>query len=127
MSIMAHMGYLNFILIPIMALLLVGAQLVWASAVKHDDLLHGTVSQVIINLASNPKVWLGALLYLVTTGLYFYIVSRVPFLVIQVALVCLSVLFSTALSALVIGEKITPLNLLGVFLVICGMALVFRR
>jgi uncharacterized membrane protein len=110
-----------------MAFLLVSAQALWGSAIKHDGVLNGSFGQVAGHLATDPKIWAGAALYVLTVGVYFWVLSKLDFFPVQVSMTAISVLLSTALAAVVFRESISRLNLVGAALVVVGLALVFSR
>jgi drug/metabolite transporter (DMT)-like permease len=116
--------FANFLLVPLMSLMLVSAQALWGSAIKNDKPFEHSLSGVTTAFISNPKIWGGIGLYILATGVYFVLLSRHKFFVVQIGLAALAILFSTALSSFFFHEKLTIINLVGMIIVICGLAMV---
>lgn len=110
-----------------MALLLVSAQAIWGTAIKKHHVLQGSASKIVGNLISSPRIWIGALIYIAATGVYFLLLSKAKFFSVQVSMTAISIIFSTVLAAVLFHERISPLNALGAVLVLVGVALVLSR
>ena len=115
------------LLLPVVALSLVTAQSLWRSVVVNDKIFSGSLSAAIISAATNPKMWLGALLYIATTILYLFLFSKLKFFVVQVSVTGLALIVATAVSHFILHEEITIMNLAGLLLVMIGLGLVVQK
>jgi multidrug transporter EmrE-like cation transporter len=118
---------ITYLLVPLMALLLVTAQATWGTAIKKQHVLEGPAGKIIGNLITSPRIWLGIIIYVGATVVYFLLLSKAKFFSVQVSMTAISILFSTLLAAMLFDEKITPLNLAGMILVLDGLPLVLSR
>jgi drug/metabolite transporter (DMT)-like permease len=118
---------LTFLLVPLMALLLVTAQATWGTAIKKQHLLEGSASKIFSNLITSPRIWIGIAIYVLATGVYFLLLSKAKFFSVQVSMTAISIIFSTLLAAIIFNERITPLNLAGMVVVLAGLPLVLSR
>lgn len=116
----------TYLLMPVMACLLVIAQALWASVIKTGGALQGPLPTIAMNLLSNWKMWLGALVYIIATLVYFYMLSKLKFFSVQIAMTALSIIFSTALSYVIFHEAPSLINVAGIFIVLIGIALVLQ-
>jgi drug/metabolite transporter (DMT)-like permease len=114
----------TFILMLLLATLLVSAQALWGGAVKGRHLLDGGLVSAALELLGNYRIWIGGVLYVGATALYFVLLSQYKFFFVQVTMTALVIIFSTVLAALIFHEQITAVNLIGVGFVITGLALV---
>lgn len=110
-----------------MALLLVLAQSLWASVIKTGNALQGSLPTIAINLLSNWKMWLGAFIYIIATFVYFYMLSKLKFFSVQIAMTALSIIFSTGLSIFLFNERPSVLNVTGICIVFLGIVLVLQK
>lgn len=72
-------------------------------------------------------MWAGAVIYIVATLIYFFMLSKLKFFSVQIAMTALSIIFSVALSIMVFGEKPTAINLIGAIIVLIGITLVLHK
>lgn len=114
-------------LVPVVALLLVTAQASWGTAIKNQRLLEGTPFNIIINIATSPRIWIGVLLYVAATGVYFTVLSKARFFSVQISMTAIAILLSSILAATLFHEKLSVLNVFGMVLVVIGLALVLAR
>jgi hypothetical protein len=121
------MQSLSFLLFPLMAFLLVSGQAFWNSAIKNENLLKGSPLQIAGNLLSSSKIWAGAIIYIAATVVYFILLSRNKFFVVQITMTALAIIFSTFLAALLFNEKIGLINIFGAALVLVGLSFVLIR
>ncbi len=123
------MFILTLLLIPVAALALVSAQALWRSAVVDGQILrkNGSIFSIIPQVATSPKIWLGILLYVSTTGLYLYLLTRYKFFVIQLSITSLALIFSTLIAYFVFHEKISTVNIIGLAIVLVGLFLVVQK
>jgi drug/metabolite transporter (DMT)-like permease len=118
---------LPYLLMPVMEFLLVIAQTLWASVIKTGHALQGSLPTIALNLASNWKMWLGAMIYIIATLVYFYMLSKLKFFSVQIAMTALSIIFSTSLSILIFNERPTLINIAGAVIVLAGIFLVLYK
>ncbi len=117
-----------YLLIPFISLSLVTAQTLWASAVKSKTIFNSSNPlQILQNVIGNEKIWLGAILYLVTTGLYFYLFSKLPFFVIQISVTALAIIFSALIATFFFHEALSLTTVGGIVLVGFGLGLIILR
>jgi len=110
-----------------MALLLVTAQAIWGSAIKKQHVLEGPASKIFTNLVTSPRIWIGIIVYIAATGVYFMLLSRAKFFSVQVSMTALSIIFSTILAAALFNEKISLINVVGAGVVLLGLAFVLAK
>lgn len=118
---------LPYLLMPVMASLLVSAQALWGTVIKSGHALQGPLPQIALNLVGNWRMWAGAVIYIVATLIYFFMLSKLKFFSVQIAMTALSIIFSVALSIMVFGEKPTAINLIGAIIVLIGITLVLHK
>lgn len=118
-----------YILAFTISLCLIIGQSLWASTVKtlttNDPNLAGIT--LLQKLVISPRVWLGALAYLIGTACYFLLLSKVKFFSIQLTMTGLAIIFSVLVAYFLFKEEITVSNLIGIILIISGIFLVFNR
>lgn len=114
-------------LVPVVALLLVTAQATWGTAIKTQRLLEGSPLNIMVNIATSPRMWIGVFLYIAATGVYFTLLSKARFFSVQISMTAVAILMSTVLAATLFHEKLSVLNLFGMVLVLVGLALVIAR
>lgn len=117
----------TLLLVPLMAFLLVTAQATWGTAIKQHHVLEGPAGQIFTNLITSVRIWIGILIYIAATAVYFLLLSKVKFFSVQVTMTALSIIFSTALAVLLFHEKISPVNILGAAIVLFGLVFVLAR
>lgn len=110
-----------YLLIPVLAILLVSAQAVWVSAIRNQHLIEGSARQIAINIISSSMIWMGALIYIFATLIYFVLLSRVKFFSVQISMMSISIIFSTFLAYFLLHEKISVINVLGMVIVLIGL------
>jgi uncharacterized membrane protein len=110
-----------------MALLLSAGQALWGKAVKHDNIMSGSVTHILQNLLANPKVWLGGLLYILATLLYFLILSKNKFFAVQITMTALSIVLSTLIAIVFFHERPNPVNIIGISFVAIGLVCVLQK
>lgn len=121
-------GALPYILMLVTAGLLATAQALWAHAVKIGKVLEGSsLMAIIVNAATNWRILVGILLYILATAAYFYMVSKLKFFSVQIAMTAISILFSVGLSVLLFQEKPSIINIVGILLVFIGITLVLHK
>lgn len=81
---------------------------------------------LIIKMFQSPKFWIGALLYGLSTVIYFLLLSKAKFFSVQLTMTGVAVLVSVAISYFFFHENVTVLNLVGVAFVLAGIVLVTR-
>jgi drug/metabolite transporter (DMT)-like permease len=120
---------MQLVLSIVFALLLVTGQTCWKTAVdKHAALFHGPVAAAnVLAFVLSPLVLLGGCVYVVATGLYFFMLSRYNFSTVQAMAIPLSLLFSIAVAVSLFNERLAAVNYLGVILIAAGIVLVVMR
>src|SRR5690348_3884135 len=81
---------LPYLLMPVMAGLLVLGQALWGTVIKGGHVLEGSPATVFMNLVTSPRMWLGAGVYILATLLYFFMLSKLKFFSVQIAMTGLS-------------------------------------
>ena len=115
------------ILIPVVAGTLVAAQSLWRSAVVGGGIFANGLASAFGKMLVSPKMWLGALLYILTTMLYLFLFSKLKFFVVQVSVTGLALIISTIISYYIFHEKVSTLNIIGLMTVLLGIFLVFKK
>jgi drug/metabolite transporter (DMT)-like permease len=117
------------LLIPVAALSLVTAQALWRSAVVSDQVFNrnGSIYTIIHQVLTSPKIWLGIILYIGTTGLYLFLLTKYKFFVIQLTVTGLALVFSTLIAYFIFHEKISLVNIIGLVVVLFGILLVVQK
>lgn len=115
-----------YFLVPVMATFLVSAQAIWGHTIKKGGLMSGSPAHIVNNLITSPGIWLGAVLYALTTLVYFVMLSRGKFFVIQLSMAAVSTILATILANVVFKEHISSTNIVGMVIVIIGLGFVIR-
>lgn len=110
-----------------MGVMLVSAQALWASVAKASGTFKGTAIHILSNLVASPRIWFGAVLYVIATSIYFFLLSNNRFFVVQISMTAIAIIFSCLLAYLVFHERITPINVLGILLVFAGLIMVIQK
>jgi len=118
---------MNYLLIPITAILLVTAQSFWNKAMKSGDIFTGGVPSIFHNLITNPGIWVGGIFYIVATLLYLLSLSKNNFFVVQASMTGLALVFSTVIAVLFFHEKVAPVNLVGIAIIFVGAMLIVQK
>ena len=118
-----------YILALLISTCLIAGQSLWGSAVKQIAPLGSNVGTVdlISKLIQSPKLWLGALFYIVGTFFYFLLLSKAKFFSIQITMTGLAIIFSVLISYFFFKEAVTLPNLVGIILVLIGIFLVMLK
>lgn len=105
------------------AALLVTAQATWKSGVGvHKELFEDRLSfSGVLSFVFSPHVIAGGFLYIVATGLYFYMLSKYEFSFIQALAIPLSLIFSLAVATVFFNETISLISMVGVLFIIIGI------
>lgn len=117
----------QYLLIPLMSAFLVTAQALWGSFIKNTKPFHGSIEQTALRFLASPKIWLGAILYISALIVYFLLLSKLNFFVVQIVMTGLAILLSVLLAILLFHERINAINLLGIILILTGILLVFNK
>jgi drug/metabolite transporter (DMT)-like permease len=72
-------------------------------------------------------MWLGAGVYILATLLYFYMLSRLRFFSVQIAMTGLSIVFSMMLAVVLFHERPGIMNVAGAATVLLGIAMVLHK
>ena len=111
------------------ALQIVAAQTLWKTGLAHvgfkatkDYLL----SEQIVKAIFSPMVLGGILLYGFATICFFVLLSKFPYASAQTVVVVSSLIFTFLSALLIFNEKFSPVNLLGICLLLVGVVLITR-
>jgi len=118
---------MNYLLIPLTAILLVTAQSFWNKAMKSESIFNGSVSAVFHNLVANPGLWIGGIIYVIATLIYLLSLSKNNFFVVQASMTGLALVFSTVIAAVFFHEKVTPVNIIGIVIIFVGAILIVQK
>lgn len=118
---------MQYILIIIVASCLVAGQSLWkvgfgALQSGHTGLLHKAVA-----ILTQPQILLGLVIYGFATVLYIYVIGKYEYGVSYALIVSLSLIGATVVAQQYFGEKIGPINYLGVGIVLVGVALILKK
>lgn len=118
-----------YILAAIISASLATAQALWGSAVKaiSAKIQSPGVIELIANMIQNWKFWAGAGLYVMSTGLYFMLLSKAKFFSVQITMTGVAAVMAILISTLVFQEKITLVNVAGIVLIFIGVYLIMQR
>lgn len=112
------------------ALLLAVGQMFWKkAAVTYPELISNNVSSgsAAFQVIFSSKFFVGAFLYVVATLLYLWLFSRYPYYIVQTTLLVTSLVLTAMFSVLIFKEELTPLNLLGIAVILLGVFLVSAK
>lgn len=118
---------MNYLLIPITAILLVTAQSFWNKSMKSEALFSGSIQNIVHNIITNPGIWIGGVIYIVATVVYLLSLSKNNFFVVQSSMTGLALVFSTIIASLFFHEKITFINFIGIAVVFVGAMLIVQK
>ena len=107
-----------------MASLLASAQATWAGLFKTKGVLDGPLLQIVTTVTTDYRLWLGGALYVIATLLYFLLVSKINFFVVQLTVTGLVIIFSTLISYFVFKEQIQLINVIGIAVMFIGIYLI---
>lgn len=117
-----------YILALLISLCLIAGQSLWGSAVKQIAPLGSNVGNIelLTRLLQSPRLWIGAMFYVVGTILYFLLLSKVKFFSIQITMTGLAIIMSIAISYFFFNESISVPNMIGIILVLLGIVMVMH-
>jgi drug/metabolite transporter (DMT)-like permease len=115
------------LLVPVLPLLLVCAQTIWAIGVKRHHVMSGSPPQIAVNLLTSLHIWAGTGLYIIATLLHLFLLSQLRFFSVTVSVTAMAVVLSTLSSVLIFKEQFNLLNIAGALLVVVGIPLVLLR
>ncbi len=118
---------MKLLFIPITAILLVTAQSFWNSSVRIDGFFSGSVIEIIKRMMVSPSLWIGGGVYIIATILYLMALSKNNFFVVQASMTGLALVLSTLVAGIFFGEKIIPINILGIAIIFLGALLVVQK
>lgn len=120
---------MQYILSLLFASLLVAAQSSWKVAVNSDgNPFNRTLSLIsVIKFMFTPLVLMGIALYLMATLLYFYLLSKYRFSMVQSIAIPMSLIFSLMVATAFFGEQLSLINFIGLILVVAGIVLLTLR
>lgn len=118
---------LILLLIPVLPVLLVSAQTIWATGVRRHYLFNGTFTQILFNLLTSAHIWMGVMLYIGATLVHLFLLSRLRFFLVTVSVTVLAILLSTLVFAVIFKEQFSYTNLAGAIIVLIRLPLVLMR
>lgn len=111
-----------YILLFMNILLLVSGQMLWKVAVLNIE--HWNLN-TITTLLLSPFFWGGAMLYVVATGLWLVVLSKLP-LSVAYPSQSLSYVFGAMLAFLLFKETVTSIQWIGMMVIIFGVFLIAK-
>jgi len=118
---------MNYLLIPITALLLVTGQSFWNKSMKLNDIFSGSLLDVAKRILSSPDIWIGGTLYLLATIFYLLSLSKNNFFIVQSTMTGLALILSTIVASIFFNEKILPINIVGIIIIFIGASMVAQK
>lgn len=116
-----------YILALLITLCLSTAQALWASTVKSITSANRVeIPELIISVIKFPRFWIGALLYVLSIGIYFILLSKAKFFSVQITMTAVAIIMSVLISHFFFKEYISGTNIAGIILVMAGIVLVTR-
>lgn len=112
------------------AAMLVVAQSFWKSGVtKHHFSLSARYlsSQKMVAFVFSPEVVAGVLIYIAATLVYMAMLAKYPYALVQALVVPASLLLAFLIARTLFHERISPMNYLGLALLLIGIVLATRR
>ena len=108
------------------ALLIVCGQALWKSAVSDVTQVHASLLSAggVEHLLRSPKLYLGALIYIIATLGYIYLLSRYKYFQVQSLVVGGSLVLTLVLASGLFQEHVSVPNVVGVALILFGAVLV---
>ena len=115
-----------YVLAIIISACLASGQALWGTAVKHITKTDPSVGsfQLIAQVLSSPKFWAGATLYVISTVLYFLLLSKAKFFMVQITMTGVAILMAVLISYFLFHESMSLANFAGILFVIVGIILV---
>lgn len=107
--------------------MLVTGQSLWKYGVMHADLVNGDLLRKVLAVAFNPAILLGCFVYVIATVLYIYTIGKYEYAISYAMIVAFSLIFATIVASSVFHEKLSLVNLLGMFILLIGVALLLKR
>ncbi len=110
----------------IFALLLVTAQSLWKVAVTHQETVatNAHILKKLSGLLTSPLFIVGAVIYVIATLLYFYLLSKYQYSFIQMLVIPLSLVFSITSARIFFSENLQLINYIGIAVIVIGIILV---
>ncbi len=81
------------------------------------------VSDALIAAALSPLIWLGLIIYVVSVGMWLWVLSKVD-LSVAYPFVGVSFLVTMLFGAFLLNENVTPIRIIGTLLIVGGCILV---
>ena len=116
------MNILNILLFITNVSLLVIGQTVWKIGMEKIDLVD---FKSIMNIIISPWIIGGGILYVIATGIWLYLLSKLPFSLIY-PLQSIAYIIALFVALLIFKEAIPPTRWLGVAVILFGVYLVTR-
>lgn len=108
--------------------MLIVGQTLWKYGVMHMQIeQHATLVKKALAIGFNPYILLGCVVYVIATVFYIYTIGKYAYGTSYAMIVALSLIFATTVAATFFQEKITPINVAGVIVMLIGVFLVLKR
>ncbi|MGM0941828.1 MAG: EamA family transporter [Bacillota bacterium] len=113
---------MNYLLLVLNIMLLVSGQMLWKVGMQQiGTMVFGTIIQVI----KSPYIIGGGLIYVLATGLWLYILSRMPFSVAY-PFQSLAYVLGVVIGYVIFKEVVTPSQWVGAAVIVLGVYLIAR-
>ncbi|HWZ65805.1 MAG TPA: EamA family transporter [Patescibacteria group bacterium] len=117
---------MQYILAVSVALMLVAGQSLWKIGIMQMP-GSGSLAQKLTAVALSPAILGGCFIYLIATLLYMYTIGKYEYSTSYAMIVSASLIIATIAASIIFHEKISPINILGVAIILCGVLLVLKR
>ena len=118
---------MSYLLIPITAILLITGQSFWNKSMKVEGIFNGGFIEVAKRILSSPDIWIGGILYVIATLFYLLSLSKNNFFIVQSTMTGLALILSTIVASIFFGEKILPINVIGIIIIFIGATMVAHK
>lgn len=113
---------MNYILLVINILLLVSGQMLWKAGMSQiGEITLGSIWQVV----KSPYIIGGGIIYVFATGLWLFILSRMPFS-IAYPFQSLAYVIGVVIGYFIFKEVVTPTQWIGAVIIVFGVYLIAR-
>ncbi|MCG3418009.1 EamA family transporter [Oceanobacillus sp. M65] len=113
---------MNYILLVINILLLVSGQMLWKTGMAH---LSPVGLHTILHVVKSPYIIGGGLIYVLATGIWLYLLTRMPFS-IAYPFQSLAYVLGIFIGFALFKETVTPIQWAGAAVIVFGVYLIAR-
>lgn len=118
-ALLAYNQNMFYLIGLLVAIQITAGQLLWKFGVDKTGLAP--------RLALSPYIWGGLALYALATGFNLYALSRYQYSSVQALIIPLGLILAFAAGIKFLGEKPSPLNFVGIAVIIVGVLLATRK